>query len=504
MTKAGVTKTYSYETGTNKVTAISGEANPTFDYDNVGNITQDHMVDLYMSYDYRNLPTLHFLWEGSAWLTYDASGLRVLKQLTGDLTDHYYVGDPEYNYLIKDYLGSVRLVLDENGDVQESYWYSPYGEVIDATVTGQSPAELKFTGHEEENEGLPGFYYAGARYYNSGVGIWYSTDPAGQTASPYLYAGNNPLIYTDPNGLWFGIDDLIISGVSFVVGYTTHGITTGDWGGDALAAGGIAAGSALLAYNTGGAAANLLFKEGSAGYALTASTVGGATGGATGSIGGQLYFNNGQVDWNQVGTSALTGVAGGLAGGVSGYYLTPDPVLTSMIGGAVGGGIEGSLHGQFFQGAFMGAYSGAMSGALTTVAYEEYGKYLTKKILGKDAYGRDYAGTPKGIKSQLAESGVEFIEDNYDCLSFAKDFHYTIGEGVGKPISYLQNRHFGVALGRTQYGQHMILSKLGSSYPIRVTTGRYLSIHFPYGGYRTTTWNNIVNTWYSGTKHFKF
>jgi RHS repeat-associated protein len=172
-------------------------------------------------------------WDYYLYGEFCASGRRVMKQLTGDLTDHYYVGDPEYNYLIKDYLGSVRLVLDGNGDVQESYWYSPYGEVVDATVTGQSPAELKFTGHEEENEGLPGFYYAGARYYNSSVGIWYSTDPAGQFASPYSYGANNPVLYIDENGecpflipIAFGI--LKGALISSVMSGATYALMSGD------------------------------------------------------------------------------------------------------------------------------------------------------------------------------------------------------------------------------------------------------------------------------------
>ncbi|MBN2365196.1 MAG: RHS repeat-associated core domain-containing protein, partial [Calditrichaeota bacterium] len=197
------TQNYFYYTGTNKLNHVDTQSNNNYAYDNTGNIISDDENNLIIEYDYRNLPKSHNIQTGSSALfSYDASGLRVSKVLNGDLMDYYYTGDPEYNYLIRDYLGSVRMVLDEAGNVTENYWYSPYGEVIDATVTGQSPSELKFTGHEEENEGLPGFYYAGARYYNSCVGIWYSTDPAGQTASPYLYAGNNPLIYTDPNGLW--------------------------------------------------------------------------------------------------------------------------------------------------------------------------------------------------------------------------------------------------------------------------------------------------------------
>lgn len=52
-----------------------------------------------------------------------------------------------------------------------------------------------------------------------------------QIYNKYGYVMNNPLIYNDINGEWFGIDDLIIAGTSFVFGYVSHGIMTGNWGG---------------------------------------------------------------------------------------------------------------------------------------------------------------------------------------------------------------------------------------------------------------------------------
>lgn len=68
--------------------------------------------------------------------------------------------------------------------------------------------------------------------------------------------GNNPIIFYDEDGRWFGPDDLFVSGVSFIAGYVSHGLSTGDWGRDAFASGGIAAASAWLAYNLGPAGIN--------------------------------------------------------------------------------------------------------------------------------------------------------------------------------------------------------------------------------------------------------
>ena len=69
----------------------------------------------------------------------------------------------------------------------------------------------------------------------------------------YSYCINNPLKYTDPDGEWFGIDDLIVAGAGFLTGYISHGLSTGNWGWKAIASGGIGAAGAWLGYNTMGA-----------------------------------------------------------------------------------------------------------------------------------------------------------------------------------------------------------------------------------------------------------
>lgn len=42
--------------------------------------------------------------------------------------------------------------------------------------------------------------YFGARYLDPMLGLWTSVDPARQYQNPYLYAGNNPVMRTDPDG----------------------------------------------------------------------------------------------------------------------------------------------------------------------------------------------------------------------------------------------------------------------------------------------------------------
>ena len=120
---------------------------------------------------------------------------------TGDESDF------EYQYYLKDHLGSTRAVLNEAGDIVEATMYQPYGMMND--VFGASTAEIevreKFTTKEFDEEGGTGvgdglnLFYFGARYYDPEIGIWTSTDPAGQFWNKYSYSPN-PINSIDPDG----------------------------------------------------------------------------------------------------------------------------------------------------------------------------------------------------------------------------------------------------------------------------------------------------------------
>ena len=366
-----------------------------------------------------------------------------------------------------------------------SHDYAPFGNTI--ASSGASGLTYRYTGQEYDAE--IGLHNYRARFYDSNLGRFYAMDPAGQFWSPYAYAGN-PLLYTDPNGLWFGIDDLIVSGVAFTVGYLQHGISTGDWGGDAFAAGGIAAGSAWLAYNTGGAAAGQLFAEGSAGYAITASTVGGAVGGATSSFGNQLY-NTGRVDYGQIGTAAGYGAIGGLAGGVTGQYITSDPVLGSMISGSIVGGIQGGV-----EGAFMGAFWGGVDASLTAISYEQYGKYIKNRHFSEGVCNEWSCHVfRENLLAKLGEEKYVMFQSAYENPVDVPMFDMKKGD-----LSWL-NSHSGISLGRDKFGQHYILSKLNVNQPVTVKTGRhflnlYKGAHLNLSGYgyvRTVNSRMIFN-----------
>ncbi len=100
--------------------------------------------------------------------------------------------------IIKDHLGSTRLVLDEDWAVVSWYDYAPFGK-ISRSGTG-TQLNYRYTG--QERDGATGLMNYRARMYDPSLGRFYAVDPAGQFASPYLYAANNPLSFTDPDGEW--------------------------------------------------------------------------------------------------------------------------------------------------------------------------------------------------------------------------------------------------------------------------------------------------------------
>ena len=93
------------------------------------------------------------------------------------------------------------------------------------------------TGQEFDTE--LGLYNYRARFYDPRLGRFYATDPAGQFASPYLYAGNNPINMVDPDG------ELIFSAIFAAVTawIAAHPIAT------AAIVGGVIGGTANLASN---------------------------------------------------------------------------------------------------------------------------------------------------------------------------------------------------------------------------------------------------------------
>jgi RHS repeat-associated protein len=118
--------------------------------------------------------------------------------------------DKEY-YAHTDHLGSIISITDGNGNDVFKASYDAWGR---QTITNNTfKFHRGYTGHEH----LPefGLINMNGRMYDPIVGRFLSPDPYvqmpdfSQSFNRYSYCINNPLIYTDPTGEVFGIDDAI-------------------------------------------------------------------------------------------------------------------------------------------------------------------------------------------------------------------------------------------------------------------------------------------------------
>ncbi|HWR13225.1 MAG TPA: RHS repeat-associated core domain-containing protein [Terriglobales bacterium] len=121
-------------------------------------------------------------------------------------------GQPAYRYYFSDHLGSASVVTNETvWTILEESDYYPYGG--ERVIVDNDPNHFKFTGKERDTE--TGLDYFGARYHVSTVGRFLSPDPGNASAEQgdpqswngYAYAGNNPLTFTDPDGMNYKVCD---------------------------------------------------------------------------------------------------------------------------------------------------------------------------------------------------------------------------------------------------------------------------------------------------------
>lgn len=150
-------------------------------------------------------------------------------------------------YVSADQIGSTRLVTDSTGNPVLRYDYLPFGEELPEGIGGRTVAmgyqatpdgfNPKFAGQVRDTE--TGLDYMNFRYYSSPEGLFLSADPANagansadpQTWNGYSYVGNNPLTYTDPDGLgfWSDLFGILEQFFSLGLGSDIGGVNSGPW-----------------------------------------------------------------------------------------------------------------------------------------------------------------------------------------------------------------------------------------------------------------------------------
>ncbi len=107
----------------------------------------------------------------------------------------------EVQYHVTDYLGSVRVVADQNGRALEKINYYPFGKRWDAADLPISGNRYLFNGKEWQATGAVNLLDYGARMYDPNLGRWFVQDPMYQMHNPYTFCASDPVNKIDPNGM---------------------------------------------------------------------------------------------------------------------------------------------------------------------------------------------------------------------------------------------------------------------------------------------------------------
>jgi RHS repeat-associated protein len=382
--------------------AVTQAGADTYTYDSNGNMTGG--AGRTITHDYDNRAT-SIVKAGAATISvYDAGGQRVKKVIPGATTIYigkYYectsgvctkyifggsdrivsIVGTNTRYYHTDHLRSSSVITDQNGISVQALYYYPYGEIH--SNIGSDLTKYKFTGQEWDAE--TGLYYYGARYYDPKLGKFITPDTivpdfsAPQTLNRYSYCANNPILYTDPSGNIFIIDDIIIAVVTYVIANA------------AVIAEGAAIGAALGAISAG-------VQSGWDGSAmLQGAALGAVTGAVFAGVGGFIGDYISQM-----------GVPGGVGPPTAGW------AAAGNMGGAMAGGAASGAAGAAMSGGDVGkaAWQGAaISGVMAGLS--EAASYMRTKMIEQSKINptQNASGKSVGFKGdELKLGGGRWVE----------------------------------------------------------------------------------------------
>ncbi len=347
-------------------------------YDADGNLTKDVAAGIEISYNAINLPERVFAGAEDIKYIYSADGMKLASVVGSSLTLYRsvmtFTGNslstlqPQqmmtqegtialegsswvYKYFKKDHVGSTRMVLAavKSGNttiLREDQRTDYYAFGLPFAVNNLHLNRYLFSGKELQDVKIGntanlynsvGGYYAnmlslfdfGARYYNPVLGRWFNVDPALQLANPYLYCGNSPGMYIDPDGEFFFLGAIILGGwlnamLTEHMAWKTGAPPAKPWQGPlSFAIGALAGAAGELAGLAGGA----IFGAGGGFFSgFIADGMRGFAGGFTGGTGNAWMhgadFGGGLGAGIKAGAvaAAISGTIGGVRRGIEAYY----------------------------------------------------------------------------------------------------------------------------------------------------------------------------------------
>ena len=185
LTRNGITTTYSYDAGGQRVRKSNGGAAGTLIF------VHDHQGHLLGEYDAFGNAVREYVWLG------DIPVAMVMSPATAGEA-------PQIFFIHADHLDTPRLVVDPQGNTRWRWMAEPFGSTapeVDPSGFGSFTFPLRFPGQYADAES--GLFYNGQRYYDPQTGRYHQSDPIGIVGgiNTYSYVDGQPTGYVDPNGL---------------------------------------------------------------------------------------------------------------------------------------------------------------------------------------------------------------------------------------------------------------------------------------------------------------
>ncbi|MCP3943326.1 MAG: hypothetical protein GY710_17825 [Desulfobacteraceae bacterium] len=392
-------------------------------------------------------------------LVYDGYGARAVKNVTGGPSTFYVGGHFQVtkndaatettrfifagnmrvaqakngvtHYFHKDHLGSSTAMSDDSGATLETSEYLPYGG--QRSHTGSNISNYRFTDQELDPES--GLYNYNARLYDPVIGKFITADiivpdPTNpQTLNRYSYCGNNPLIYVDPSGHIFGIDDILIGAI---IGGIIAG-SQSDWDLKTILAGGVIGGISGGIFSGVQGAVSSMIGNSIVGGAISGGVGGFAAGSAAGGLSAACYGGN-------VMDGILTGgkyaaIGGAAFGGINGHFGDRWDLWRISANTIAGGYVNEISDGNFAKGAIIAGGTALAYWAYTAVP--NTGKPSLK--IGQGPQANKYHGTP-------CEPGKATVGLTNTKVSGWTKYILAEGQGLMQAIEYL-------VVGATPFGR---------------------------------------------------
>lgn len=382
-------------------------------------------------------------------------------------------GEWQVLYICRDYLGSITHITDTEGILLQKLSYNAWGRLRDPNTLecyepNTEPRLLLgrgYTGHEYLL--AYSLINMNARLYDPYVGRFISPDPyvqdfwMSQNFNRYTYGLNNPLKYTDPNGeFWHVVIGAAVGGILNTT-FNLGNINSWQEGVSFFVAGVV----------SGGLAAKF---PGTLSLIGTGALLGGAN---TAIIQTQGFQNINNLNWEQIGYSAVLGGGTAALGAGAGEVMKPvlkwaygsiaSPVLRNVLNDVTSGAVTGFTVGATIakvNGADWGdaastglrnAAVGAVLGA-GTGAYKGHEEAKAKGISfwsGKSSSSIEAQKLANDLNIHSAQNGAAYNKEKVDYFydqmvngTFGKDHAASAYSHNGKIVIFDGNHRTAAAL----------------------------------------------------------